>query len=392
MLRLGFLALASLCVFIAASAPASATTTKLGAVDEIRDGAPPFESSSGGDAVQISEAVGTYAVPAGYGVITAWEHRTGSASGPLHFKVYRPTGITGQFLTVASNTYTVTAGATHVFATRIPVNPGDRLGLSSLTDTTQIAYLTFNILDKFAFLPVDSNPPPGTTVMQDGPPASTYKLDVAARVESDLDRDGFGDDTQDLCPASATTRGPCKGGVSLAAFKGCSSKIANVLRGTSGANTITGTARGDRVLAGRGDDRVEGLGASDCIDLGAGTDRAAGGRGNDLVVGDSGRDRISGNSGNDRLKGSSSNDRLSGGSGRDSVNGGSGNDSIKGDSGGDRLNGSSGRDRISGGSGNDRISARDRRRDRISCGSGRDSVSADRGDRVARDCERVRRR
>jgi hypothetical protein len=362
--RLGrtFLALAIAC--LAASAPALATTTKLGAVEEIADGRGPYEPSGGGDAVQIAEAMGTYAVPAGYGVITAWEHRTGSASGPLHFKVYRPTA-PGRFFTVASNTHNVTAGATHVFATRIPVNPGDRLGLSSLTGTTQIAYLTFNILDKFAFLPIDSNPPPGTTVMQDGPPASTYKLDVAARVESDLDRDGYGDDTQDLCPGSAATRGPCKGGLSLAPFKGCSSKVANVLRGSSGANRIRGTSRADRVLAGRGNDRVEGLGAPDCIDLGAGADRGSGGRGNDLLVGGSGRDRISGSSGNDR---------------------------ISGNSGSDRLNGSSGKDRVSGGSGNDRISARDRRRDRISCGSGRDSVTADRADRVARDCERVRRR
>ncbi len=55
--------------------------------------------------------------------------------------------------------------------------------------------------------------------------------------------------------------------------------------------------------------------------------------------------------------------------------------------------GSTGRDRLSGGAGKDRVNARDGRGgDRISCGIGRDSVVADRGDRVARDCERVARR
>jgi Ca2+-binding RTX toxin-like protein len=372
--RLGAVFFALMIAWLAAAAPALGTTTKIGAVQEIGDGTPPFEPSGGGDAVQIAEAMGTYAVPAGYGVITAWEHRTGSASGPMHFKVYRPTGVGGRFYTVASDTHTVSSGATHVFAARIPVNPGDRLGLSSLTGTTQIAYLTFNILDKFAFFPVDSNPPPGTTANQDGPPASTYKLDVAARVESDADRDGYGDDTQDLCPSSASTHGPCKGGSSLPEFSGCSPKIANVIRGSSGSNTIDGTSGRDRIFAGPGNDRVEGHGGSDCIALEAGTDRAYGGSGNDLVAGGSGRDRLSGDSGNDRLSGSSGNDRIAGGSGRDTLNGGSGNDVL------------------SGGSGNDRITARDRKRDRISCGRGRDRVSADRIDRVSRDCERVKRR
>ena len=64
---------------------------------------------------------------------------------------------------------------------------------------------------------------------------------------------------------------------------------------------------------------------------------------------------------------------------------------LKGNSGKDRISGGSGADRISGGSGSDRIAARDGRRDRVGCGSGRDRVVADRKDRVARTCERVRR-
>src|SRR4051794_1530240 len=301
--RLGAVFFALMIAWLAAAAPALGTTTKMGAVQEIGDGTPPFEPSGGGDAVQVAEAMGTYAVPAGYGVITAWEHRTGSASGPMHFKVYRPTGVVGRFYTVASETHMVSSGATHVFAARIPVNPGDRLGLSSLTGTTQIAYLTFNILDKFAFFPVDSNPPPGTTVNQDGPPASTYKLDVAARVESDADRDGYGDDTQDLCPSSASTHGPCKGGSSLPSFSGCSPKIANVIRGSSGSNTIDGTSGRDRIFAGRGNDRVEGHGGSDCIALEAGTDRAYGGSGNDLVAGGAGGEPPGGESREERPSG-----------------------------------------------------------------------------------------
>ncbi|MDQ3573064.1 MAG: hypothetical protein M3383_09430 [Actinomycetota bacterium] len=211
----------------------------------------------------------------------------------------------------------------------------------------------------------------------------------------------------------------------------------SVIRGTAGNNRITGTAAADRILSAGGDDVVDALPGNDCVDLGTGADRGEGGPGGDQMAGGRGRDRVSGSAGNDRLRGGPGNDRLtagrgndrafgdsgndlvlgsfgndvlhgvggndrvSGSRGRDRINGGSGNDRIAGgssgdriagDRGNDRLDGNSGSDRISGNSGNDRIGARDGKRDRINCGTGRDTVIADRSDRVARNCERVRRR
>jgi len=217
----------------------------------------------------------------------------------------------------------------------------------------------------------------------------------------------------------------------------CQGSSVGVIRGTAGNNRITGTLRADQIFAAGGDDVVDALPGNDCVDLGTGADTGEGGSGNDSMAGGQGRDRISGSSGNDRLGGGpgndrltpgrgndrafgdsgndlilgsfgndvlhgvSGNDRLSGSRGRDRINGGSGNDRIaggsspdriSGDRGNDRLNGNSASDRINGNSGNDRIGARDRKRDRINCGPGRDTVIADRIDRVARNCERVRRR
>ena len=212
---------------------------------------------------------------------------------------------------------------------------------------------------------------------------------------------------------------------------------ANAIRGTAAANRITGTVRADRILSAGGNDVVDALPGNDCVDLGTGADRGEGGSGRDLMLGGGGKDRVSGSSGNDRLRGGSGNDRLtagrgndrafgdsgndlilgsfgndvlhgvggndrvSGSRGRDRINGGSGNDRIaggssndriSGDRGNDRLNGNSGGDRIKGNSGRDRITSRDNSRDRVNCGTGRDTVIADRRDRVARNCERVRRR
>jgi hypothetical protein len=84
-------------------------------------------------------------------------------------------------------------------------------------------------------------------------------------------------------------------------------------------------------------------------------------------------------------------DRLTGGAGNDRFNGGAGNDTLIGGAGNDTLVGGPGKDKLNGGAGADRLDARDRAKgDRVTCGPGRDTVQADRGDRVARDCERIR--
>lgn len=69
-----------------------------------------------------------------------------------------------------------------------------------------------------------------------------------------------------------------------------------------------------------------------------------------------------------------------------------GADRVTGLSGEDRIDGGAGRDVLDGGAGRDVLLARDGTVDTIRCGTGSDTVIADRGDRVARDCERVRRR
>ncbi len=83
-------------------------------------------------------------------------------------------------------------------------------------------------------------------------------------------------------------------------------------------------------------------------------------------------------------------DLLRGLAGNDRLDGGAGNDVILGGAGDDVLVGGPGRDALDGGPGRDRLDARDGAPgDRLTCGSGRDRAQADRGDQVARDCERV---
>jgi hypothetical protein len=159
---------------------------------------------------------------------------------------------------------------------------------------------------------------------------------------------------------------------------------------TNGADTRTGTTGTDLIYGRAGNDLLRGAAGRDCITGQSGNDRLFGGSGGDYLFGGSGDDRIAGQSGDDAVYGEAGNDRVTGGTGNDTVDGGAGRD---------HLSDSSGRDTFAGGPGNDLVDARDTSRagrriaDRVSCGSGRYDVAVvDAADRVASDCERVRRR
>ncbi len=158
---------------------AAGATTEIGAVDEIRAAALPSPIAAGGFAVQVAEATGTYAVPPGYGAVSAWSHSAGTTAGTLTFKVYRPTGAKQEFLVVGSDTRTVTPGTVQTFPVQIRVRPGDRIGLSS--DDVELAYESSNAADRIGFF--GSDPPLAATEATDGEPFEEFKLDVAATLE-----------------------------------------------------------------------------------------------------------------------------------------------------------------------------------------------------------------
>jgi Ca2+-binding RTX toxin-like protein len=96
----------------------------------------------------------------------------------------------------------------------------------------------------------------------------------------------------------------------------------------------------------------------------------------DRLNGTGARDGICGLAGNDRIKGLGGDDVLDGGTGNDTVTGGAGVDELVGGAGDDTINGRG-----------------DRKRDIVKCGSGKHDIAlVDRLDKVARDCETVRRR
>jgi hypothetical protein len=96
---------------------------------------------------------------------------------------------------------TLTAnGEIEEHATRVPVKRGQHLALDG-----ENAQLTYNSSgSKFTYV---FTPP--LTQGQRTSNQATGELLVAATVEADRDRDGFGDETQDKCPSQASTSGEC---------------------------------------------------------------------------------------------------------------------------------------------------------------------------------------
>jgi hypothetical protein len=187
------------------STAAEAATTEIGAVSDINGTQSPATETAGSSGVQVSTSPGfSYVVPAGYGVITKLRHRTGSVSGTLAFKVYRPTAA-NTYVVVASEARQVAVGVTHTFDVRIPVQAGDVLGLSSTTVETAFPALPSDVVGLTT--PPDAAPGQAATITPGG--GSSYRLDVSAVLESDADADGFGDDTQDLCPADKGSAAKC---------------------------------------------------------------------------------------------------------------------------------------------------------------------------------------
>ncbi len=146
--------------------------------------------------------------------------------------------------------------------------------------------------------------------------------------------------------------------------------------------TIRGTRNPDRLIGSIGDDSIFGRG---------GADRIYGMDGDDYVDGDQGNDRLHGGDGNDVMAGRKGNDTIWGDAGDDRITGDRGRDHILGGSGNDTIYGNYDSDRIDGGSGNDRINVIHGGRDTVVCGRGRDVVFADPSDRIAKDCESIRR-
>jgi hypothetical protein len=105
----------------------------------------------------------------------------------------------------------------------------------------------------------------------------------------------------------------------------------------------------------------------------------------------SGVRQVFGTTSGDSLTGDAEPNLLDGNRGPDVLTGRGGDDGILGDDGSDVLKGGPGADFLNGGPGDDRLYTRDGQRDTVYCGGGFDVARVDPVDKVAKDCEIIRR-
>ncbi len=252
-----------------------------------------------------------------YGVITSWTTAQAIEAGhTLQLVIMRsrigPGGV-GHFYTALKKDVVrpLSAAIINSFGVRIPIEAGEELALYVPPGQPLVMgvpagrclHVTGFLEDQYRTHPGD---PPFGTELDYTSSGTQYRLNVLAKVEPDVDRDGFGDETQDRCPENGGTQSFCT----------CATRKPTVM-GDDKDNVLRGTPRADTIVGLGGNDRIRGRGGRDYICGGEGNDRISGGRGGDLLVGENGRDVLRGGPHSDALYGGKGKDKLRGGPGKD---------------------------------------------------------------------------
>jgi uncharacterized repeat protein (TIGR01451 family) len=141
------------------------------------------------------------------GVVVRWRVKSASTSAPgARLRMLRPVG-GGSYVTAGSSAVQTIPSGTSTFSTRIPVNAGDVLGLDEQTGAKVFGAATSAAYFFQPFL--------GDTTQAPDNHLNGRELLVNADIEPDADGDGYGDETQDLCPGDPSRHTACLANLSL---------------------------------------------------------------------------------------------------------------------------------------------------------------------------------
>jgi len=139
------------------------------------------------------------------GVVTTWKVNSAYPTPILEaMGVFRPIDA-GKFELVGESDEATVNPGTNVFATRLSVQAGDRLGLLPVEEESPLYCATSDSGDHTWSRP--------GSIGIGAPHVFSAGVDVRvpliSTIEPDRDGDGYGDETQDKCPQSAVYQGPC---------------------------------------------------------------------------------------------------------------------------------------------------------------------------------------
>jgi hypothetical protein len=243
-------------LFVAAAAAVMALPAPAPAAELIgQTGTPVQNCGQNNPFVQTMLTGGTPYSPSSYGVITSWSNQGDmNVTRTIQLLVLRPNPSAGasHFIATAKDQVRTTpAGGLNTFRSgvRLPIEPTERLGL----------YVPGGQPDNFggcAFvLPAGGNvnfpaamgdPPLNTSVDYSGTIAG-HRLNASAVVEPDIDRDVFGDESQDDCIGTAGTANGCPNTVTLGKATAKGNKV-TVEVTAPGAGTLAAGSASDKAL------------------------------------------------------------------------------------------------------------------------------------------------
>jgi hypothetical protein len=234
-------------VFAASASPAGAAVT----IGETFT--PPVSFGGSGVFIQSSSPGSSYAVPSD-GVITSWSFEAAAGSTPpLKLKIVRHAG-GNDFTTIGdSQLETPTPSTLNTWTTRIAVRAGDLLAHFYSDTTFSYRNVPGYGTNEISGSPGDPNldPPPGTTITYEPPSATPHQIDVSAVVEPDVDRDGFGDESQDKCVGTPGTANGCPSAVTIDKLKQKGDTKVKVTATVPGAGTLQVGSASGKALAGK---------------------------------------------------------------------------------------------------------------------------------------------
>jgi hypothetical protein len=207
--RFGIVMAAVLSALAIGAAPASAVQSRFGSdLAPTADGVPAACPGAGSPCELVGRsfhALNLWSATSPIsGVVTQFLIRS-SAEDTITFKLARETSTPGRFTGAATGPILDLAGDNSVqsVAARIPVTAGDSVSLRDPTSPT------FSAVSCAAGATLLYSPPLAPGDDRDSTQNSGCELLVQAVAEPDADADGFGDDTQDGCPASAGPNSGC---------------------------------------------------------------------------------------------------------------------------------------------------------------------------------------
>ena len=147
------------------------------------------------------------------GVLTRFSHRANGVAGQVQAIVFADGATASQKTVVAKSAkLTVTTNTLNTFSTRLPIKAGQRLGLgysaNNMACATAAGYGGDATLVKAPFDADTSTAFVAGGVLSAGP-GVTFRPNISAVLESDVDGDGWGDITQDGCTQSGQVTAPC---------------------------------------------------------------------------------------------------------------------------------------------------------------------------------------